>query len=216
MRRSARSRRRATAGVEHTDGRLGRADAQAGLRDDGRPPRRGATRRSTRCGTPRSQRRSRAASPATSTEHAVIAPVPAAGQGHRGRPELPRLTPRRVARPARRPRRCSSRSSRRRSSAPAPRSNGTPTSPQAVDLEAELGVVIGRTARRVSRGRRPRPRPRLHLHQRRLRPRPPVRRQAVRALPSRSTRSARWVPALVTADEIPDPGTLADPQLPQR
>ena len=50
-----------------------------------------------------------------------------------------------------------------------------------VDLEAELGVVIGRTARRVSEADALCVCPRLHLRQRRERPGPPEVGQAVRA-----------------------------------
>ena len=56
-----------------------------------------------------------------------------------------------------------------------------PALTESVDLEAELGVVIGRTGAAGVRGGRPVVRVRLHLRQRRQRPRPPEGRQAVRA-----------------------------------
>ena len=86
--------------------------------------------------------------------------------------------PRRRAR-RRRPTRSSSRSSPTRSSATARTIVWRAADTRQVDYEAELAVVIGRTARDVPVETAARPRPRVHLPQRRLGARPAVRRRPV-------------------------------------
>ena len=130
-------------------------------------------------------------------------------------------TPRKAVAPHRRDRSCSP-SSRTRSSgtaSPIVRPEGT----HALDLEVELGVVIGRTRRRVTRGRRHGSRRRLRRRQRHQRPRLAghARRRCARArratasgcAPRARTRSCRWDPIFVTADELDPAGRPAPAQL---
>ena len=77
------------------------------------------------------------------------------------------------------------------------------------DWEVELGVVIGKTAKYVSRGRRAGPCRRLLRHQRRLRARLPDRTAGQWTKGKSCDTFGPIGPWLVTKDEVPDPQNLA-------
>ena len=87
---------------------------------------------------------------------------------------------------------------------------------QAVDFEAELAVVIGRSCRRVSVGRCARLRRRVHVPERRQRARPAVQRQAVHARQVARHVLRRWDRGWSRPDEIADPQDLRHPLPRQR
>ena len=77
-----------------------------------------------------------------------------------------------------------------------------------VDFEAELGVVVGRRARRVSKRRRCRMCSDTPVSTMSRLATPPAWRSAVDAVENLWIRFAPWVPWVVTSDEVPDPQAL--------